>query len=312
METILLVVYLFAAIAVLVKGADYFVDGAKEIGLGLGMSSFVVGVVIVGFGTSLPELASSIAGVLAGSPEIVIANVVGSNITNILLIIGLTAALGGTIIIKKDLLQSELPIFLIATIHFVAAIYDGVLDRVEAALLVGTFLAYLWYLFADSMTHRNELGADRPKVALLKPVLFVLGGTAAVLVGAHFTVEYAVALATGFAVPIGLVSILAIAVGTSLPELFVSIKAMRAGESDLAIGNIFGSNAFNMLFVAGLPGLFTTLPSDAVVMEVGLGVLIAASIILFVNGLAKKVMGWEGVMLLLFYVFFMVKLAAFI
>jgi cation:H+ antiporter len=312
METIILVAYLFAAIAVLVKGADYFVDGAKEIGLALGMSPFVVGVVIVGFGTSLPELASSIAGVLAGSPEIVIANVVGSNITNILLIIGLTATLGGTIVIKRDLLQTELPIFLIATIHFVAAIYDGVLDRVEAALLVGTFLAYLWYLYADSVANRNELGNGRPNIPLLKPILFVLGGTAAVLAGAHFTVLNAVALATNFSIPIGLVSIVAIAVGTSLPELFVSLKAMRAGESDLAIGNIFGSNAFNMLFVAGIPGLFAALPADAVVMEVGLGVLLAASIILFVNGLAKKVMGWEGAMLLLFYGFFMVKLAAFI
>jgi len=312
MELLLLTIYLFIAIAILVKGADYFVDGAKDLGLALGMSSFVVGVVIVGFGTSLPELASSFAGMLAGSPEIVIANAVGSNITNILLIVGMVAALGGTIVIKKDLLQSELPMFLIATLHFVVAVYDGVIDRVEALLLFGTFLAYLWYLFADSVNHRNELGDARPKIALTKPIMLLLGGVVGVLVGAHFTVQNAVALASALSIPIGLVSIVAIAVGTSLPELFVSMKAMRAGESDLAIGNIFGSNTFNILIVVGLPGLFQSLPADPVVMQIGLSVFLAASIILFVNGLSKRVMGWEGAMLLLFYVFFIVKLSAFV
>jgi len=133
-----------------------------------------------------------------------------------------------------------------------------------------------------------------------------------VLVGAHYTVESAVAIATGLAIPIGLVSIAAIAIGTSLPELFVSIQAVRNNETDLAIGNIFGSNAFNILLVVGVPGLISPLVADVVVMELGLLIMIAASLILFVSGLARQIQKWEGVMMLLFFAFFLVKLVEFI
>lgn len=315
MQIAIWAVYLAASIFVLVRGADLFVTGAKKVGFSIGMSPFVVGVLIVGLGTSLPELASSVAGVLSGAPEIVIANVVGSNITNILLIIGVMATLGGTIFIKQDLLKSELPIFLIATVHFIAAVYDGVVDRLEAMLLVGTFAAYLWYLFFESKKQKNELEAEakkESKESLWKALLFVVGGLVALLVGANYTVENAINIATAFAVPIGLVSIAAIAIGTSLPELFVSVQAMRGGDADLAVGNIFGSNAFNMLLVVGLPALITPLPADAVVMNLGLQIMAAASIIFFVSGLARQVMRWEGAMMLLFFIFFLAKLIAFV
>lgn len=306
--TTLLAISIFA----LVKGADLFVDGAKKIGFSFGMSPFVIGVLIVGLGTSLPELASSLAGIYSGVPEIVVANAVGSNITNILLIVGVLAAVGGTVFIKQDLLQSELPIFLIATVHFVAAVYDGQVDRLEGLLLFGTFAAYLWYLFSESSNQGERSIAKDENEPLLKAVVFVVIGLAAVLIGANYTVENAVNIATAFSVPIGLVSIAAIAIGTSLPELFVSIQAMRSGEADLAVGNIFGSNAFNMLLVVGVPALFMPLPVDTVVMEIGLIVLIAASIIFFVSGLARKIMRWEGVMMLLFFGFFLLKLTDFV
>lgn len=306
--------YLALSIFVLVRGADWFVEGAKKIGLKLGMTPFVVGVLIVGLGTSLPELASSVAAILADAPEIVIANAVGSNITNILLIAGVMSALGGTIVIKQKLLQTELPIFLIATVHFIAAVYDGVVDRLEGLLLVGTFVAYLWYLFAEAKNGNANVEPAK-EVAATKtwPAigLIVLGLTA-LLLGANYTVENAVNLATAFQVPIGLVSIAAIAIGTSLPELFVSIQSMRGGDADLAIGNIFGSNAFNMLLVVGLPALFVSLPADRVVMELGIAIMAAASIIFFVSGLARQIMRWEGVMMLLFFIFFLAKLAAFV
>jgi cation:H+ antiporter len=122
----------------------------------------------------------------------------------------------------------------------------------------------------------------------------------------------AVNIATGLSVPIGLVSIAAIAIGTSLPELFVSLQAIRNNETDLAIGNIFGSNAFNILMVVGVPGLLTPLVADVVVMELGLMVLLAASLILFVTGLARQIQKWEGVMMLLFFAFFLVKLIEFV
>ncbi|MFT5832075.1 MAG: cation:H+ antiporter [Candidatus Paceibacteria bacterium] len=305
-------VILAGALFVLVRGADVFVAGAKQVGASFGMSSFAIGVLIVGLGTSVPELASSLAAVLNGTTEIVIANVVGSNITNILLIGGVLALLGGPIMISTNLLKTELPLFAIATVHFIASVYDGVVDRIEALLLVGTLTAYIWYLLSTSK--RTELDQDVEKRMSLqiKSLVFIALGLAAVLVGAHYTVESAVALATGFAVPIGLVSIAAIAIGTSLPELFVSIQAVRNNETDLAIGNIFGSNAFNILLVVGIPGLITPLITDEVVMQLGLGIMLAASVILFVTGLARQIQKWEGIMMLLFFVFFLVKLIAFV
>lgn len=305
---------LLAALFVLVRGADLFVEGAKRIGIKLGMSSFAVGVLIVGLGTSLPELASSLAAVFAGTTEIVVANVVGSNITNILLIVGVLAVLSGPVIINKDLLKTELPIFFIATVHFVASAYDGHIDRIEALLLFGTLIAYMWYLFSPHNKARDEMAVKNSKKNKLgiKPIVFVILGVIAVLAGAHYTVEMAVNLATGLAIPIGLVSIAAIAIGTSLPELFVSVQAARSGETDLAIGNIFGSNAFNILLVVGIPGLIAPLVVGEVVMQLGLAILVAASLILFVSGLARQIQKWEGVMMLLFFTFFMVKLVAFV
>ncbi len=315
MQILIWTAYLAVSIFVLVRGADLFVDGAKKIGFSMGMSPFMVGVLIVGLGTSLPELASSVAGVLSGVPEIVIANAVGSNITNILLIVGIIATFGGTIIIKQDLLKSELPIFLIATVHFTAAVYDGVVDRLEAMLLVGTFVAYLWYLFVEAKKEGDISSVAKKSSSsesMLKASALVVFGLAGVLIGANFTVENAVNIATAFAVPIGLVSIAAIAIGTSLPELFVSIQAMRSGDADLAVGNIFGSNAFNMLIVVGLPALIMPLPADAIVMSLGLAIMVAASVIFFVSGLARQIMRWEGAMMLLFFVFFLAKLVAFV
>ena len=308
--TIILVAALFA----LVRGAGMFVTGAKQVGASLGMSKFAIGVLIVGFGTSLPEFASSVAAALSGSTEIVVANAVGSNITNILLIVGMLAAVGGNVIITRDLLKTELPVFFIATTLFIAVVFDGSVDRVEAVLLLGTFTAYVWYLFVEESNEKPDELVEKksPKPDLeAKSIVFIVIGVAAVLIGAHFTVEMVVNIATAFEVPLGLVSIGAIALGTSLPELFVSMRAIKDGESELAIGNIFGSNAFNMLIVTSIPALITPLLADEVVMELGIKILMAASAIFFVTGLARQVMRWEGMMMLLFFLFFIVKLANF-
>ena len=298
----------------LIRGADMFVEGAKQIGASLGMSKFAIGVLIVGFGTSLPELASSVAAVMHGTTEIVIANVVGSNITNILLVVGVLATFGGRIVIKRDLIKTELPIFFIATIHFLWVVSDGVIDRVEAVLLLGTFLAYLWYLFVEArdidaveLQHRG-----RHQRLLAKSLAFVVFGLIAVILGAQYTVDMVVNIATALSVPLGLVSILAIAIGTSLPELFVSLQALKTGETEMAIGNVFGSNAFNILVVTGTAAFITPLHADAVVMQLGVGILLASSAILFVIGLARQIMRWEGMMMLLFFAFFLIKLMAFL
>jgi cation:H+ antiporter len=315
MVVFLYLLLLGGALSALIIGSDWFVESSEKLGIKLGISPYVVGVTIVALGTSLPELASSITAILQEESSIVTGNVIGSNITNILLIVGVLAMLGGPVIINKNLLKTELPIFSIATIHFIASVYDGMIDRIEALLLVGTLTAYLWYLFSapNDVKERMELSEQVEKSTLAtKDVVFVVLGIVAVLAGAHFTVEMAVNIATGLSIPLGLISIGAIAIGTSLPELFVSLQAIKNKEVDLAIGNIFGSNAFNILLVVGLPGLLAPLVAGEVVMELGLVVLLAASLILFVNGLASQIQKWEGVMMILFFVFFMVKLIQFV
>jgi cation:H+ antiporter len=250
------ILILVAAVFALVRGADMFVEGAKHVGAAVGMTSFATGVIIAGFGTSFPELASSIAAVMQGETEIVVANVVGSNITNILLVVGLVA------------------------------------ER------------------TDNVDLQKEQGR-RPKLEA-KYIGYVIFGLVAVLVGAHYAIQEVIGLAGNFKVPVGLVSITAIAIGTSLPELFVSLKAAREGHGEFAIGGIYGSNAFNILMVVGIPGLFSELEVGSVVSNLGLGILVAASLIFFVTGLARQIMRWEGLMLVIFFCFFLVKMVDFI
>lgn len=304
--------YLAVALFVLVRSSGFFLRGAKQIGGSFGLSQFTIGVLIVAFGTSLPELASSIAGVLQGQTEVVVASVVGSNVANILLIVGLLACISGKIVVTQELIKTELPIFFIATAHFVLVVYDGIVDAFEGMLLLGTFVAFAWYLVSEAHKVKkahHEQHAKKPldKTALLYMCLGALG----VFIGAQYTVSMTVSLATLLAVPVGLVTIVAIALGTSLPELFVSWHAFKDGEVELAIGNIFGSNVFNILVVIGIPALISSLTVSSIITSVGLPVLIASSMIFFVAGLSRQIMRWEGIMMLLFFVFFLLKLATF-
>ncbi len=306
-------VYLCLAIFVLVRGADIFLKQAKYIGSSLGLSHFAIGILIVAFGTSLPELASSIFAALQGSTEIVVANVVGSNITNILLIVGSLAVITGRIPVDHNLVKTELPIFFIATALFVVTLYDGVVDRLEALLLLGTFATYMWYLLVEAKTDKALKARTHAHTPIsVHALAYMLAGLAGLLIGAHYTVEMTVNIATSLALPIGLVTIGVIALGTSLPELFVSFQAMRNGEVELAIGNIFGSNAFNTLVVIGIPALIHPLVTEEIILQLGLPILVAASAIFFVTGFSRQIMRWEGMMMLLFFAFFIIKLATFV
>ena len=298
----------------LIRGSDTFIEGARHIGSDIGMSKFAIGVFIVGFGTSLPEFASSIAAALEGQAAIPIANVVGANINDILLIVGIMAAVGGKIVVQRDLIKAELPVFFIGTTLFLLSVYDGVINRAEALLLLGTFATYVWYLFyeADTEDHVHLTSNHHHSIWRTQSLMFMVFGTIGVLIGAHYTIDMIVNIATALHVPIGLISILAIAVGTSLPELFVSIQAMRKGEQELALGNIYGSSAFNLLVVVSIPALILPLEADVVAMNLGLGVMAAAAIIFFICGLAKQVLRWQGMMMLLVYIFFITQLFQFI
>jgi len=322
------IVVFVVAVAALVKGSHWFLHGAERIGLSFGMSPFLIGVLIVGVGTSFPELVSSVAGVIKGIPEIVVANAVGSNIANILLVLGVIAVMGRKLEVSKNLIDLELPLLAISTVLFVGIVYDGQVHFLEAVMLFASYLIYLLYsIFSQGgetvgavMEHqtakiqrmaREEWSGMSQFVYQLKArkdYVFFVVGIALVLGGAKYLIDAVIALSEIWNIAPGVISVTAIAIGTSLPELFVSGRAVLDGKSEVAIGNILGSNAFNALMVVGLPGLFSTLPVDPATLAVGVPMMAAATLLFVLSGISKKLYHWEGMMFLMLYVFFILKL----
>lgn len=313
-----------ASLALLVKGADWLLESAERIGLAMGLSSFVVGVVIVGLGTSFPEIVSAVAAVMKGVTEIVAANAIGSNIANILLVVGLSAIVGGRLSVTKDLIDLELPLLAGSTLLFAAVAFDGYISFGESALLVVLFFVYFAYTLFSSNTENSQKtlpsrGDRREEVALdgKKPrkVIFswrdgfwlVLGITA-LSIGAKYLIDSVVELSSLLGIGVGVISLAAVALGTSLPELLVSVKAALANKSEVALGNIFGSNVFNILLVVGVPGLFARLSLDEPTLTLGLPVMLIATFIFVISGISRRIHAFEGAMYLVIYIFFIGKL----
>lgn len=307
---IVLLISLFA----LIRGADTFLEGAKQMGESLGLSRLAIGILIVGFGTSLPELGASISAALKGETPIVIATTMGSNISHILLVAGAMAAIGGRVVLKLRLLNGGMPIFFIATVHYLLILKDGFVDRLEALLLLGTFAVYIWYLVYEAKKEDDVKvlrSGQKPHLRFYS-LIFIVLGLAAILVGANFAVDMVVNIATAFALPLGLVSIAAIGIGASLPEFFVALQSIRTKEQELALGNVFGAHTFNILITTGAAALITPLVADKVVMELGIFVLMGASAIFLISCVNRQILRWEGIMMLLFFGFFLIKLATFL
>jgi cation:H+ antiporter len=295
------------SLMVLVKGADWFLASSEKLGLAAGLSKFVVGVVIVGLGTSLPELVSGIAAIMQGAPEIVPANAVGSNIANILLVIGFAAVVARRLTTTKNLIDLELPLLAISTVLFVASAWDGMIALPEAIILVATYVIYLLYTMIEGKKEGEEEKIKRPKLTTVDFVL-LFAGLAGLILGSKYLIESVITLSEIFNIATGAIALAAVAVGTSLPELIVSTKAALRGKSEVAIGNIFGSNAFNLLMVVGIPGLFTRLPIDNATMMIGLPAVIVVTLLFIISGISKRMYLWEGSMYLMLYIFFIAKL----
>lgn len=306
------------SLIVLVKGSDYLIVAAEKIGGAMGMSPFIIGVVVIGFGTSLPELASSIAGILGGANELVAANVIGSNIANILLIAGLSAVVGRKLVVGKDLVDLDIPMLAIATAFFVAVAYDAVISRAEAAFLVLGFCVYLAYAIFHTADDRGgesarEFVAKRHDARVgMSDIAFLVLGLAMLLLGANYLVDSVLALSGIVGIGVGVISLVAVAVGTSAPELVVSIRAGLQGKADVSLGNIFGSNVFNLLFVAGIPGLMAPLMIDAQTFAIGLPVMIVTTFLFLISTLSSRVHGYEGALYVLLYALFLGKIAGLI
>lgn len=299
-----------ASLVALVKGADFLIKGAERIGRFFGLPAFVIGALIVGVGTSLPEVASSFAALLAKTPEIVISNAVGSNIANILLVAGLAAVVGGKIVSTKELIDIEVPLLVAASAIFLGTAYDGVVTTVEAALLFVGFVVYVSYLLIhpDESVVDEDHKQEKVKHLEIQDFAMLIGGGIGLVLGAKFLIDSVIVIAVSFGVSAGVVAISAVAVGTSLPEIIVSVTAVLKGKTDLAFGNVFGSNVFNVLMMVGIVGLFGPLPVDNQTLLVGLPIFAVVTIMFVISAISKRIYIWEGLMFLLVYVFFIIKI----
>jgi cation:H+ antiporter len=274
-----------AGFALLIWGADRFVDGAAALARNLGVPPLVIGLTIVGMGTSAPELLVSGLAAAQGNPGLGIGNAIGSNITNIGLVLGVTALIA-PLSVHSRLLQRELPLLLIAMLFGYLLLADGQLQRLEGvALLSGLFLVLTWMVYSAHRAGRSEAITDEIELprtmSTARAVLMFLLGLAVLLAGSKALVWGAVDIAEQLGVSDLVIGLTIVAIGTSLPELAASIISARRGEPDIALGNVIGSNLFNVLGVLGLPGLLAPGPVPSEVLTRDYPVMLALTVLLF-------------------------------
>lgn len=305
MTILIEILALIAGLAVLIAGADFLVRGSAQLARVLGLSPFAIGVTVVAFGTSAPELFASIGAALQGAEDLAVGNVVGSNIANILLILG-AGAMIAPIGIHRRVRFVEMPIMLGITGVSVVMLTDANLTRVDAGLLVLGLLAYVVFIVRAhkvELEHEGEEVASHPR-SLWIDVLMIIGGVLALGLGAKGLVFGATEIAIRVGVPAGIVGTTVVALGTSLPELAATVRAAMAKESDIAVGNVVGSNIFNLLCVLGVTALIKPLglPTEPTDMRVHVWIMLAITAAMVIFALARPSMGrWIGSVFLLVY-----------
>jgi len=300
-----------AGLAALSGGAELLVRGASKLALTLGISPLVVGLTVVAFGTSAPEMAVSVGAVFNGKGDIALGNVVGSNIANVLLILGLAAAIA-PLAVHEQIVRQEVPIMIGVSALLVALVHDGQLAQQEGVLLFGMLVAYVWLLITQS---RRASRAKRAEAAPARQARawdshwgvqagLVLGGLALLVLGADWLVAAAVSMARALGVSDLVIGLTVVAVGTSMPEIATSLLAAIRGERDIAVGNVVGSNIFNVLGCLGLSSLISDagIPVSDAARNFDLWVMLAvafACLPIAITG--REIARWEGFAFLGFY-----------
>lgn len=302
------IILLVLGFVILIKGADLFVDGASGVAGNFKVSKMLIGLTIVAFGTSAPEFAVSVKSLLSGSGDIVLGNVIGSNILNILLILG-CSALVHSLTVKNNTVKKELPITMLFSTLFAVLLSDHIFDkgitnsftRGDGVVLLLFFLIFIYYLVSIS---RNKVEKeDGELISLPKAIIFTLIGLVGIVLGSNFVVDSATYLASAIGISERIIALTIIALGTSLPELVTSITATKKGEYDIAIGNVVGSNIFNIGIVIGLP--ITMFGGIGVISfsYIDLIVMITSAILLFMFSFNDyKISKKEGILFLILFV----------
>ena len=296
MEYILLIV----GFVLLIKGADLFVDGASSVAAKLKVPSLIIGLTVVSIGTSLPEAAVSVSASLSGNNSISLGNVIGSNIFNLLMVVGVSSAIL-PIVTDRDMLKRDMPINIGITVLLGILLFDGHLSRLEALLLLLLLVAYMFLLIRSALKNRVE--AEETKVlSWAKSIVFIVLGVAAIIGGGQLVVNSAKTIALALGMSETLVGLTVVAIGTSLPELVTSVVAARKGDSGIAMGNVIGSNLFNILFILGMAGVIKPLTADAAFF-IDTGILLGISALMLLFAFTKrKISRVEGITCVLIYV----------
>lgn len=291
---------LIVGFILLIKGADMFVDGSSSIASLLKVPGVVIGLTIVALGTSAPEAAVSITAGFAGSNEIAISNIIGSNLFNFLSVVGVCAAIKA-FDSDHDILKRDFPVSIALSILLFVLMLDGTISRIDGVLLVAILIIYIFCMVRSALKNRVEADEEIKVMSPLKSIIFCLIGVAAIIGGGQLVVDSATKIALAFGMSQTLVGLTIIAIGTSLPELVTSIVAAGKGQSGMALGNVVGSSIFNIVFILGCS---STLNAIAVVPEV----LIDATLLIGVNLIVfffcktkQKVERWEGIVCVLLY-----------
>ena len=302
---IIQVVLLLVGFVFLIKGSDFFVDGASSIAALLKIPTIIVGLTIVAFGTSAPEAAVSITSSLTGSNALAVSNVIGSNLFNMLMVIGI-AALLSELLMEKSVLEKDLPFLVGITLLWAVFIIIGWdITNIEGIILLLILVAYIFYLVRDAKKSSEATEVEEPKFTLPKSIIFILVGLAGIIIGGDLVVDSASAIAIALGMSETLVGLTIVAIGTSLPELVTSITALKKGENQLVIGNVIGSNIFNILFVLGASSAISAIPLDSSLL-IDVLFMFAVTVLCFIFGKTQeKYDKKEGVILIALFIAYM-------
>jgi len=305
-ELIKAIALLLVGFVFLLKGADFFVDGSSSVAKKLKVPSLIIGLTIVAMGTSLPELSVSITASLANSNALAVSNVIGSNIFNLMVVLG-ASALMATIEVSRDVIRKDFPFSVLCAVLLVLGYLGMELGRADGAIFLVIFVGFLLYQVLSALRARKaalSAEGDGDEIKLLPmwlAAIYIVGGAAAVKFGGDWTVTGAKTLAAAFGLSENLIGLTIVAMGTSLPELVTSVVAARKNELDMAVGNVVGSNVFNILMILGVASALSPI---GFIMEnvIDICVLLGFSLLVWVLCVTKKKLGkLEGAVMLLAY-----------
>ncbi|MBQ5314545.1 MAG: calcium/sodium antiporter, partial [Oscillospiraceae bacterium] len=297
MAILIQILLLALGFTMLIKGADWFVDGASGIATKFGIPQLVIGLTIVAMGTSAPEAAVSISAAIGGSADITIGNIVGSNILNIFIILGISAVIT-TLAVASSTIKYETPFMILVTVLLLVLGLDKTIGLIDGIILIIAFIAYLTYLFIMAKNNKEEQ-PEAKQMAIWKAILLTIIGLALIILGSNVTVDAATAIAKAFGVSERFIGLTIVALGTSLPELFTSVSAARKHNADIAIGNIVGSNIFNILFVVGISSIIIPVPFASNFIFDTIVAIVAAALLLVCCLKTKSLKRWAGILMLI-------------